>query len=65
MPDILPDSEDNEPTEVQRLLGSLADYRLRLATLDFLGYQYSGNGLSRHVRPHPHAGCLDRIINGT
>jgi len=65
MPDILPDSDDHERTEVQRLLGSLVDYRLRLATLDFLGYQYSGNGLGRQVRPHPHAGCLDRIINGT
>ena len=65
MPDVLPVREDGEQTQSQRLLCSLVDYRLTVATLDFLGYQYAGVGLSQRVAPHPHAYCLDRIIRRT
>ena len=63
--DVLPVSEDREQTKVRWLLCSLVDYRLTVATLDFLGYQCAGAGLSQQVRPHPHAYCLDKVLKRT
>ena len=49
MPDLLPGPEEHEPSETQIVLDILTRRRISVATLDFLGYQYSGNGLSTQV----------------
>ena len=64
MPDLLPGPEEHEPSETQIVLDILTRRRISVATLDFLGYQYSGNGLRTRVSPHPHANCLTEIIGG-
>ena len=58
----LPGPDEQEPSQVQLILDDLTRYRILVNTLDFLGYQYSGNGLSTQVSPHPHADCLREII---
>ena len=62
--DILPGPEEQEPSQVQLILDNLTQHRLLVDTLDFLGYQYSGNGLRTQVSPHPHADCLREVIGG-
>ena len=64
MPDLLSGPNEQEPSQVQLILDNLARYRILVNTLDFLGYQYSGNGISTQVSPHPHANCLREIISG-
>ena len=64
MPDLLSGPDEQEPSQVQLILDNLTRYRILVNTLDFLGYQYSGNGLSTQVSPHPHADCLREVIGG-
>ena len=64
MPDLLPGPDEQEPSGMKLILGNLTRYRILVNSLDFLGYQYSGNGLRTQVSPHPHADCLREIIGG-
>ena len=64
MPDLLPGPDEQEPSQVQLILDDLTRYHILVNTLDFLGYQYSGNGLSTQVSPHPHADCLREVMGG-